>query len=180
MNETDIEAQAEADRPHTDMGDMRLANTAIEPVRKERTVPLPQSAAFELFTARMGTWWPLAGHSLSGDENSTVRFEEHVGGRVIEVTTEGDEHPWAEVIAWDPPHRFVLAWHPSPQPVAATILEVRFQPAPGGGTKVDLEHRGWEELGDESGPAARAQYMTGWDRVLAPFTSAASAATRRL
>ncbi len=178
MNETDDHTQADMARPPTDTGGMRLATTAIEPVRKQRTVPLTRPAAFELFTVRMGTWWPLASHSLSENQNSTVRFEEHVGGRVVEVTTDGDEYPWADVIAWDPPHRFVLAWHPSSQPVAATILEVRFGPTPGGGTTIDLIHRGWEELGDESGPTVRDDYSSGWDHVLAPFTSAASAAGR--
>ncbi len=178
MNETDIEEQADTADPPTDAGGLRLATTAIEPIRKKRTVPLAQPAAFDLFTARMGTWWPLTSHSLSEDQNSTVRFEGHIGGRVVEVTTGGDEHPWADVIAWDPPHRFVLAWHPSTEPVAATILEVRFEPAPDGGTNIDLEHRGWEELGDESGPAARDQYLSGWDHVLAPFTSATSVAGR--
>jgi hypothetical protein len=73
------------------------------------------------------------------------------------------------VIAWDPPHRFVLAWHPNPEPIAATIVDVRFTALPDGGTQLDLEHRAWEELGDEAGPAARAGYLTGWDGVLDDF-----------
>lgn len=151
---------------------MRLSDTPIEPVRKTRAVPLDPAEAFDLFTTRMGTWWPLAAYSIAEERATGVRFEGRVGGRVVELTDDGDEHAWADVIAWDPPHRFVLAWHPSRDPEAATILEVRFGPAPGGGTQVDLEHRGWEELGAERGAAVRAGYHSGWDEVLEPFEQA--------
>ena len=89
----------------------------------------------------------------------------------IERTADGGEQSWADVIAWDPPHRFVVAWHPDPEPEAASILEVRFT-ADTDGTRIDLEHRGWEEFGSE-GPAIRAGYDTGWDAVLEPFEAAA-------
>lgn len=153
---------------------MRLSDTPIEPVRKTRTVPLDPAEAFDLFTTRMGTWWPLTTHSIGEHHATGVRFEAHVGGRVVEATEDGTEHCWGDVIAWDPPHRFVVAWHPSIDPEVATILEVRFGPAPGGGTRVELEHRGWEEYGAEGGTAARAGYQSGWELVLEPFEQASS------
>jgi hypothetical protein len=134
---------------------MRLSDQPIEPVRKTRTVPLDPLEAFDLFTIRMGTWWPLPGFSIAGSGATGIRFEARIGGRVVELAEDGTEHSWADVIAWDPPHRFVLAWHPSAEPEVATILEVRFGPAPGGGTEVQLEHRGWEEFGSEHGPGVR-------------------------
>ena len=151
---------------------MRLSSNPIEPVTKSRSVPLDPDEAFELFTSRMGTWWPLLTHSIAEDQASTVRFEGHVGGRVVELAEDGSECEWADEIAWDPPHRLVLAWHPSVEPVAATIVEIRFKRLPDGGTQIELEHRGWEELGDEAGPATREGYETGWDTVLKPFEEA--------
>jgi len=153
---------------------MRLSDDPIEPVRKTRTVPLDPPAAFDLFTTRMETWWPLPTHSIAGHDAIGVRFEGCVGGRVVELTRDGTEHSWADVVAWDPPYRFVVAWHPSVAPDAASILEVRFRPASGGGTELSLEHRGWEELGGEHGKAARARYQSGWDAVLQPFERSAS------
>jgi hypothetical protein len=148
---------------------MKLSENPIEPVRKMRVVPLDPGEAFDLFTTRMGIWWPLFTHSIAEHKATGVRFEERIGGRVVELTEDGSEYSWADVIAWDPPHRFVLAWHPSVEPDVATILEVRFSPAPGGGTQLDLEHRGWEELGADQGNEVRDGYQSGWDHVLEPF-----------
>lgn len=156
---------------------MRLSDNPIEPVRKTRTIPLDPVEAFDLFTTRMGAWWPLAAFSIAEHHATGVRFEARIGGRVVELTEDGTEHSWADVIAWGPPHRFVLAWHPSGDPEVATILEVRFGAAPGGGTQVDLEHRGWEEFGAEHGNEVRAGYQSGWDLVLAPFEQASSVLT---
>lgn len=140
----------------------------VEPIIKTREIPLPVEEAFELFTEGMGTWWPLDTHSISADESGgtpvAVRFESRVGGRVVEVAPDGSEHAWAEVIAWNPPERFVLAWHPNVNPTAASILEVRFSPN-GDGSSLYLGHRGWEEFA-ERGHELRSQYDPGWDRVL--------------
>jgi hypothetical protein len=148
---------------------MRLSPNPIEPVHKQRRVALEPSRAFDLFTRSMASWWPLGTHSIAEERAADIRFEGRVGGRVVEITNDGSEHEWADVIAWDPPHRFVLAWHPNPEPTAATIVDVRVTALPDGGTQLDLEHRAWEELGDEAGPAARAGYLTGWDGVLDDF-----------
>lgn len=148
---------------------MRLSTTTIEPVCKQRRVPLDQQRAFELFTDSMATWWPLGTHSCGGEDADDIRFEGRIGGRVVEITTDGTEYAWAEVIAWDPPHRFALAWHPVPEPLAATIIDVRFTTLDDGGTQIDLVHNAWEELGDELGRTTRAGYDTGWDHVIGEF-----------
>jgi uncharacterized protein YndB with AHSA1/START domain len=75
------------------------------------------------------------------------------------------------VLVWEPPHRFVLAWKPTSTPRPPTELEVRFTPQ-GGGTFVELEHRGWERLGDIA-EEARASYGENWQRVLGRFGDAA-------
>jgi len=143
----------------------------IDPVTKTREIPLPVEEAFKLFTQGLDTWWPLEtyaiGPSERGEAPVAVRFEDRVGGRVVEILSDGTEHSWADVIAWNPPERFVLAWHPNLEPTAASILEVRFTSS-GGGSTLYLEHRGWEEFG-ERGLAIRNEYGPGWDRVLAGF-----------
>jgi uncharacterized protein YndB with AHSA1/START domain len=148
---------------------MRLSTTTIEPLRKQRRVPLAPARTFELFTDSMATWWPLQTHSCGEEDAIDIRFEGRIGGRIVEITKDGTEYDWADVIAWDPPHRFVLAWHPNPEPVAATIIDVRFSALDGGGTQIDLVHSSWEELGDELGRATREGYDTGWDHVLGAF-----------
>ncbi len=153
---------------------MRLSAKPIQTVRKSRTVPLDQESAFELFTQRIDTWWPLSTHSIAQDKATGIRFEGRIGGRVVELTEDETEYSWADVIAWDPPHRFVMAWHPRSEPVAASIVEVRFTTVDAG-TTIDLEHRGWEEFGIDEGQTSRNGYDSGWDQVLARFEGAVAA-----
>lgn len=151
---------------------MRHVDMRVAPVMKTRTVPLQPEAAFDLFTRRMGEWWPVATHSIAGEDVAELRFEGRIGGRLLEVAKDGSQCSWGEVLAWDPPHRFVISWHPNREPTAASILEVRFKAATGGGTELYLEHRGWEEFGERA-ETLRGQYEPGWDFVLGRFEETA-------
>lgn len=162
-----------SDRNQPDRIEPQPSLTPIEPVRKERQLSLPPHEAFRLFTAEMGTWWPLATHSIGGDQAVGVRFEEREGGRVVELTNSGVEYAWADVLAWDPPRRLVLSWHPTVEIVAASTIEVAFE-AVGGDTLMRLEHRDWEAFGEGLGAELRAGYDPGWDVVLAPFEARAA------
>jgi hypothetical protein len=83
-------------------------------------------------------------HTVFEDRENVV-FDERVGGRVYERAADGREADWADVIAREPPRRFVLRWRVNPKR-APTEIEVRFT-AEDGRTRVDLEHRGWDEAG---------------------------------
>lgn len=153
---------------------MTTTTPAIEPIVKVRQLAIPPERAFRLFTEGMATWWPIQTHSIGAAEGTlpaTIRFDGRIGGRVTEVGPDGTELTWAEVIAWQPPHRLVLAWHPSREPQGATILEVRFTPA-NSGTELRLEQRGWEDFGDEAA-TLRSNYHEGWDVVLGRYEAAA-------
>lgn len=144
----------------------------IEPVRLSVSVPLDPAAAFSLFASRIGEWWPVETYSVGEAEVATVVFEERAGGTVYEVWRDGTRRDWADVLVWDPPRRLVLAWRPNPDRIAPTEVEVAFT-AEAGGTRIAVEHRGWERLAAE-GAAARAGYAGGWPTVLARFQAAAS------
>jgi Activator of Hsp90 ATPase homolog 1-like protein len=137
---------------------------ALAAIRKTITVDASVEIAFETFTRRIQSWWPQATHTVYEDKVQDIVFDENVGGRVYERSTAGEEAEWADVVAWEPPHRFVLRWRVNPER-GPTELEVRFKPE-GDGTRVDLEHRGWDEIGDTQG---RAGYDTGWDFVLGHY-----------
>ena len=55
---------------------------SLDPIRKHVHVRLEPDEAFRLFTAGMGTWWPLDTHSRAEDDQvvKDVVVEEHVGG----------------------------------------------------------------------------------------------------
>ena len=86
--------------------------------------------------------------------------------------TDGRVFPWAEIVVWEPPHRFVMAWKPHSRPQHPTEVEVRFT-AHEGGTLVELEHRGWERLTEAIASEVRASYAGGWIGTLSAFAAAA-------
>ena len=150
-----------------------MIEMATAPVKKTVYVDAPVERAFEVFTDGIATWWPLDRHSIFGDEDNTVVFEPGVGGRIYERAGSGDESEWGTVLEWDPPNRFVLSWQPNRDRPAPTEVEVRFTSS-GTGTMLELEHRGWERLGDEAAEA-RASYNEGWDPTLEAYAEAAVA-----
>jgi len=137
----------------------------IEAIRKSVTVNVPVERAFEAFTDGITSWWPLATHSYGGEKATTAVFEGREGGRVYERQEDGTEADWANVVAWEPPSRFLLDWKICPSEV-----EVRFTDEGEGVTRVDLEHRGWERAG-ENAAAMRENYAGGWDVVLKTYIS---------
>jgi uncharacterized protein YndB with AHSA1/START domain len=77
-----------------------------------------------------------------------MRFEPGVGGRLVEVYNEaaGDFHEVGKVLAWEPGSRLCFEWRAANyRPGQLTVVEVRFIAA-ATGTRVVVEHRGWESL----------------------------------
>jgi uncharacterized protein YndB with AHSA1/START domain len=138
-------------------------------VRKSITVDAHPERAFAVFTERIGSWWPVKTHSLAGEHAVDAVLEPQEGGRIYEVDADGNDGYWGTVVAWEPPHRLVIAWNVGRRRDEPTEVEVRFL-SEGEGTRVELEHRGWERWHD--GAEAQASYETGWDTVLAPFSDA--------
>jgi uncharacterized protein YndB with AHSA1/START domain len=138
----------------------------IEAVRKTVTVDCTVEEAFRVFTADAQSWWPAGTHSIYQDVKEIV-FEEREGGEVYEVSASGEKGHWAKVVTWEPPNRLVLDWNILEREARGTELEVRFVPS-GEGTRVELEHRGWENIA-ESAQEKRNDYDTGWDNVLGVY-----------
>jgi uncharacterized protein YndB with AHSA1/START domain len=144
----------------------------IAPVRKTLTVDCSPERAFRVFTGEIASWWPMKTHSIHHEKVTDVVLEPREGGEMYEVAEGGEREHWASVLAYEPPRRLVLAWQVNPETAAPTEIEVTFTPE-GDGTRVELEHRNWEQAG-ESAPGMRDNYETGWDLVLAPFVQRAA------
>jgi uncharacterized protein YndB with AHSA1/START domain len=141
----------------------------IEVVRKTVTVDCAVEEAFRVFTSDAISWWPMESHSIHQTVSEIV-FEPREGGEVYEVSESGERGHWATVLEWDPPARLVLAWNILNAETEPTEVEVRFLPE-GGGTRVELEHRGWERIAE--GVEKRGNYDTGWDFVLGKYVDRA-------
>jgi hypothetical protein len=108
----------------------------------------------------------------------TVVLEGRVGGRLYERWHDGGEVDWGRVLAWEPPARLVLSWSPTLERRPPTEVEVRFLAVEPDHTRVELEHRGWERLGDLAAQA-RSSYEGGWPGVLDAFAGTAMAVHHR-
>jgi uncharacterized protein YndB with AHSA1/START domain len=142
-----------------------------EPLRFSLDVGCPVDHAFRVWTGRINLWWP-ADHTVSGQPDTEVVLEPRLGGRIFERTAGGVEHEWGEVTLWEPPHRLGYLWHLRTDRSAATEVEIRFIPAAEAATRIEIEHAGWERLGD-AGPQWRDRNRMGWTTLLPHFQAAA-------
>jgi uncharacterized protein YndB with AHSA1/START domain len=88
----------------------------------------------------------LASYSLTGTEAEQCELEPWTGGRVLERTASGEEHAWGSVLAWDPPERLRLSWHPGGEDHRSQTVDVEFA-TEARGTRVTVTHTGWETPG---------------------------------
>jgi uncharacterized protein YndB with AHSA1/START domain len=135
-------------------------------------VDCPVDHAFAMWTSRIGSWWPRD-HTMSGEPGAQIVFEDRVGGRIFERTSDGVEHEWGEVLAWDPPHRLAYTWRFGAGSAGPTEVEVGFRPSPAG-TEVSIEHRGWERFGPDAA-SRRDANRRGWSGVFPLFVEACAA-----
>ena len=147
------------------------------PVRKSIVVNAPQAHAFEVFTARFGSWWPKA-HHIAPVEMQEAIIEPRQGGRWYEKGIDGSECLWGEVLVWQPPGKVVLSWHLNSQfkydENVDSEVEVRFIAEGEGVTRVELEHR--ITASDAEAIRAATDAPQGWSGLLALFAAHAQAA----
>jgi uncharacterized protein YndB with AHSA1/START domain len=127
------------------------------PIRREIVVNAAPDRAFDLFTGRIGAWWPLDRFGVFND--GTVAFE----GELLVERSGNRETIWGEVLEWNPPGGLAITWHPGYGSENATEIRVTFT-AREDQTLVTLVHTGWERMTDPD--AAAAEYGNGWPGVL--------------
>ena len=142
-------------------------------------VDATQARAFEVFTDRFGTWWPMDTHHIGEKDAVAAVMEPRAGGRWFERAADGTECEWGSVLEWDPPARVLLAWHLTPEfaydpdPALATEVEVRFIPEGPASTRVELEHRGFAVHGDRgAGMRSAVGSDGGWAGLLRTYAEA--------
>ncbi|HSW25428.1 MAG TPA: SRPBCC family protein [Burkholderiaceae bacterium] len=147
-------------------------------VRKSVIVAAPLAVAFEVFTAQIQSWWPMASHHIGQADCAAVVIEPRAGGRWYERGVDGVECVWGQVLVWEAPRRVVLAWQLSAQfrfdPSIHTEVDVRFVGIDERTTRVELEHRGLEAYGAEA-MAMRDAFSSpnGWNGMLDHYAQVA-------
>ena len=148
------------------------------PVRKSIRVSAPPERAFEVFTAGIGRWWPKSHHIGAADLDTHV-IEPREGGRWFERGVDGSECEVGKVLVWDPPARLVLAWQLTPEwkydPNLITEVDVQFIAEGANATRVELEHRNLERMGDGADAMRqRIDAPDGWGGLLQLFAQSAT------
>jgi uncharacterized protein YndB with AHSA1/START domain len=147
-------------------------SVTIEPIRAAVTISVDPDRAWEVFTAGMADWWPLASHSVAAGEGRVPErlvLEPCEGGEIYEVFA-GVKRHWARIHTWQPPRTLGYTWAVNPENPPTEVV-VTFTPV-GDGTRVEVVHSGWEAYG-ENRDALRASYAgeEGWARVLGAFAA---------
>jgi len=155
---------------------------ALEPVRRSVRVRATAERAFRVFAEEMGTWWPKT-HHIGRSPMVDIVVEGRAGGAVYTMQEDGTPCPWGCVLAWEPPHRFLLAWQITPEwtyepdLARSSEVEVLFTPADDGTTLVELEHRAIERHGANAAAMRGAVGSEGgWNGVLALYGAKVGAA----
>src|SRR5215472_12862204 len=146
--------------------------TSVAPVCKSVTVKAGVERAFEVFTEGIDTWWPRTHHIVKSPMKKAI-IEGRAGGRCYSEQVDGTDCDWGQVLVWEPPRRFVMAWKIThqwgyePDVKKASEVEVRFTPQEDGSTRVDLEHRYFQRHG-EGAEAMRTAVDSpgGWNDLL--------------
>lgn len=144
----------------------------IAPVRKTLVVNATQAHAFDVFTNRLDSWWPK-GHSIGALPVKQSFIEPRKGGRWYTTHDDGSECVVGHMKVWEPPHRIVFSWEISadwkPDPTVASEVEIIFVAQDARTTRVELEHRNFEALGEKGGEKVRGGVEGGWSGLLEIF-----------
>lgn len=135
-------------------------------------VAVDPATAFAIFTDEIDRWWrPGPINWNDPDRAIGIRIEPGVGGRWIEVedaeTGEGCE--CGRITVWEPGERLVFLYRDSGHALDDTEVEIRFELVPGG-TRVTLEHSGWEQLDAEVAAQRRNFKRAGWLNILSWYS----------
>lgn len=150
------------------------ATLTIAPVRKTIRVKASAAHAFEVFTAGLGRWWPID-HGIGRTPRKGVAMEARLGGHWYELAEDGTRTNVGKIIVWEPPQRFVMSWDVNsewkPDTTIGSEVEVRFIAEGVDATRVEVEHRKFEQLGAEGGAKVRKDVDGGWPGLLELFRS---------
>lgn len=142
--------------------------TADESVTVSVEVSVEPGTAFDIFTAEIGRWWrpgPINWYDAWRAVGTSI--EPGVGGRWLEIYDEdaGDVLEIGRILVWEPGARLVLLYRDGGHALDGTEIEVRFD-AVENGTRVTLEHRGWERIDREIAERSRRTKRWGWANIL--------------
>ncbi len=107
-------------------------------IERTLTVGVSCAHAFRVWTKKLDLWWP-PNHRLSGESDSDMVLEAHVGGRFYERTRSGREIEYGRITACEPPSRLAYDFYIGSDNQSPSAVEILFTPVPEG-TRVEIHH----------------------------------------
>ena len=124
-----------------------------ESVRVTTVISVDPATAFSIFTEEIGSWWkPKVRHLFRENQAGVLKFIPGPNGRLLEVYADTPDDPFevGRVLMWIPAQRLVFEWRQLGfGPNDLTHVDIKFE-AVDNGTRVTLEHLGWESIPSES------------------------------
>jgi hypothetical protein len=135
-------------------------------------VAVDPATAFAIFTEEIERWWRPGPINWNDPARAIgIRFERGVGGRWLEIYDDAasDVLEIGRITVWEPGVRLVLLYRDAGHELDDTEVEVRFEPTLGG-TRVTVEHRGWERIPRDLAEQRRPLKGWGWANILGWFS----------
>ena len=107
-------------------------------------LPLPRDAAFELFTQKIGQWWP-ADRRHTQDPASEIYLL--ASGRFYERAGDGREVDLGRVRAWEFPERILLDFYVATGRDQPTEVEIAFAATAGMGSLASYLNLAFSDIG---------------------------------
>ncbi|WP_300601255.1 SRPBCC domain-containing protein [Niabella sp.] len=130
---------------------------------------------FDLFINRLYSWWPRA-YTWAGDTLVNIEIDAVADGWCTETGPLGFRCNWGRLVQVVPGEKLVLLWQispsraPEPDPDKASLVQVQFDDASHGATRVTIRHMGFENHGDGAAGYAKAMDSDkGWKYILETF-----------
>ena len=134
----------------------------VASVRVTVTVDVEPHVAFAIFTEEFDRWYQRGGPAPVGrtPPEARLRFEPGLNGRLLQVEPGTPPVVLAHITLWRPGRRLAFVDH------RKTEVDITFAPTADGGTRVELEHRGLDQL-----PPGRAANIAkyGWRQLAERF-----------
>jgi uncharacterized protein YndB with AHSA1/START domain len=110
-------------------------------------VAAPAARTFTAFTDEISEWWcPNGLFQFTDRAGGYLAFEPDPPERLVEIGIDGERFEIGPVTVWDPPHLLAFGWRQAGFPVGqSTEVVVRFDEVQEG-TRVTIEHFGWDAI----------------------------------
>jgi hypothetical protein len=149
--------------------------TRIEKINKEVEVNTSQKVAFKVFTEKMDLWWPKT-HHIGKTPMVKQVLEPKEKGRWYSIHEDGTQCSVGYISNWNPTSKVVLIWQIDGDfkhnPNLVTEIEVNFIAEGPNKTRVKLEHRNLDRIG-EGGKAVDSMDQ-GWGMILGLYKAEAN------